>query len=554
MENLATLSEEEVARLGELTSDFTQDPKATARRLRTQKARLESLRTKLEALTGAVSLENGHKLATLANEHWTMAQAADLAKLDFAKDEPLSGVGSETWQKLWEAARAYSTSTAYPGVDYPKANDEARCVLCQQQLDEEAASRLRRFEAFVQDKTQQDEAAACRELQDFRQSLAEKTLPRTELLDEKLFLADELDNPKLASSIRELVVCAHWRLRAILKSNSDVTHPVPALADTGLEAVIEALENRAAALLADEQNEQRKKLRAEFDELKDRYWLAGIKDDVLAEIGRLKSIANLENWLKDTRPNTITAKNTALSEALITERLRARFAQEIDHLNLAGLAIELTQAGSQQGVSRFKVSLIQSAAGNAGEVLSEGEYRCVALAGFMAELATNNSGSGIIFDDPVSSLDHLHREAIAKRLAEEGRKRQVIVFTHDLPFLFLLRNACTQVDDPAQKTEISLRHVQKRQNTPGHCRNEAPEKAQDALSRLKTMRAHLANTRVQYDNDPDGTTWLITARGLIDSLRQTWETAVEDAISPVLRTFASKVNTKGFAKLSAITQ
>jgi hypothetical protein len=68
------------------------------------------------------------------------------------------------------------------------------------------------------------------------------------------------------------------------------------------------------------------------------------------------------------------------------------------------------------------------------------------------------------------------------------------------------------------------------------------------------MRAHLSNTRGQYDNDPDGTSWLITARGLIDSLRQTWETAVEDAISPVLRTFASKVNTKGFAKLSAITQ
>ena len=75
---------------------------------------------------------------------------------------------------------------------------------------------------------------------------------------------------------------------------------------------------------------------------------------------------------------------------------------------------------------------------NAGEILSEGEYRCVALAGFMAELATNDSDSGIIFDDPVSSLDHLHREAIAKRLAAEGRSRQMIVFTHDLPFYFCL--------------------------------------------------------------------------------------------------------------------
>jgi hypothetical protein len=171
----------------------------------------------------------------------------------------------------------------------------------------------------------------------------------------------------------------------------------------------------------------------------------------------------------------------------------------------------------------------------------------------MAELATNNSGSGIILDDPVSSLDHLHREVIAKRLAAEGRYRQVIVFTHDLPFLFLLRNACIKGEDTGQPTEIALRHIQKRQKTPGHCRNEAPEKAQDATSRLKAMRSHLANTRIQHDQDPDGTSWVMTTRGIIDSLRQTWEAAVEDSISPVLRTFASKVDTKGFAKLSAIT-
>lgn len=46
----------------------------------------------------------------------------------------------------------------------------------------------------------------------------------------------------------------------------------------------------------------------------------------------------------------------------------------------------------------------------------------------------------------------------------------------------------------------------------------------------------------------------MTARGLVDSLRQAWEAAIEDAISPVLRTFSSKVDTKGFAKLSAITE
>jgi ABC-type cobalamin/Fe3+-siderophores transport system ATPase subunit len=551
---LATLSDAELARLAELTSDFAQDPKATARRLRAQKSRLESLRSKLEALAAAVSSENGRRLSELEADLNTKSTASRLAAQDLSKDEPLPGIGSETWRRLWEAARAYSLAEAYPEQVFPKTGEDAHCVLCQQELDQDAAKRLHRFEAFVQDRTQQEESAARQALTGFRDALADKALLSADLLKERLFLADELGNSELATNVREFAVRARWRLRAMLKANADVEHIFPVIADIGLDTVINALETRAGALLSDDESDERKKLRTELEELKDRQWLLGIKKDILAEIARLISIAKLEVALKDTRPNAITSKNTGLSEGLITERLRGRFAQEINHLNLSGLAIELTQAGSQRGVSRFKVSLIQSASRNAGDILSEGEYRCVALAGFMAELATNNSGSGIIFDDPVSSLDHLHREAIANRLAEEGRKRQVIVFTHDLPFLFLLRNACTQVDDPSQKTEIALRHVQKRENAPGYCRNEAPEKAQDARSRLKAMRAHLANTRIQYAQDPDGTTWLITARGLIDSLRQTWEAAVEDAIAPVLRTFSSKVDTKGFAKLSAITQ
>lgn len=54
------------------------------------------------------------------------------------------------------------------------------------------------------------------------------------------------------------------------------------------------------------------------------------------------------------------------------------------------------------------------------------------------------SSPGIVFDDPVSSLDHMHREAVAARLAEEGKYRQVIVLTHDIAFLFLLDQAARE--------------------------------------------------------------------------------------------------------------
>jgi wobble nucleotide-excising tRNase len=67
--------------------------------------------------------------------------------------------------------------------------------------------------------------------------------------------------------------------------------------------------------------------------------------------------------------------------------------------------------------------------------LSEGEKTCVALAAFLTELATAQHASALVFDDPVSSLDHRWRSSVAKRLVDEAKKRQVIVFTHDLVFV-----------------------------------------------------------------------------------------------------------------------
>lgn len=52
---------------------------------------------------------------------------------------------------------------------------------------------------------------------------------------------------------------------------------------------------------------------------------------------------------------------------------------------------------------------------------------------------------GLIFDDPVNSLDDDRKEIIAKRIAEESKAKQVIVFTHDKPFFHHVSNAVEQL-------------------------------------------------------------------------------------------------------------
>ena len=80
------------------------------------------------------------------------------------------------------------------------------------------------------------------------------------------------------------------------------------------------------------------------------------------------------------------------------------------------------------------------------EILSEGQQRAVALADFLTEVGINHDNVGIILDDPVTSLDHDRKERIAARLVREARKRQVIVFTHDMVFFAKLCDAADKAD------------------------------------------------------------------------------------------------------------
>lgn len=71
-------------------------------------------------------------------------------------------------------------------------------------------------------------------------------------------------------------------------------------------------------------------------------------------------------------------------------------------------------------------------------MLSEGEQKIAAIAGFFALLDVSPNRSTVVFDDPVTSLDHNWRGATANRIVEEAKKRPVIVFTHDPRFCCFL--------------------------------------------------------------------------------------------------------------------
>lgn len=553
VETLATLAQAEQDRLAQLTADLSGDPSRAARQLAALKIKVEGHIAQLDGLFAAISDDSAAELCRLATESEAARQAAKAASGALFAAEALPQIGSEVWQALWESARAYSVEAAYPERNFPVTDPGSVCVLCQQELSLQASDRLNRFEAFVRDDSQQRADAARAAYDTAVAAFAQSGLTLVELAAIVATIRDDLRQDALATDVRRAGLHALWRHRQISRRHADpaavIDAGVVALPRQALARQVADLEARGAALVAESDSPARAALIAERTELADRQWLNGIKADVLAQIERLKQIKALETAQRDTATNRITTKSTEIAQALVTDALRAQFAREVASFEIAGLAVELRQQNSVQGVPRFKVALTRKPTASVGQVLSEGEHRCVALAAFLAELATTENRSGIVFDDPVSSLDHMHREAVAKRLIAEAANRQVIVFTHDLAFLFELNRAADEVQP---RPQVAISSVSRGSDKAGFCRSEPPFKARRVTDITTSLTNQLANERYHFDQGNQDE-WRNTAKSIAGSLRDTWEIAVEEAVGHVIRRLSNEVRTPGLVKLTAIT-
>jgi energy-coupling factor transporter ATP-binding protein EcfA2 len=555
VDKLAGLNAEEEARLQTLSSDLASDPARTVRQLKGQETRIKSAIEELERLIAAATEESRAALRTARAHLATARSAAAAASANLFADEPLPDIGSDVWKALWEAARDYSRASAYPDHPFPVTGTGAHCVLCQQPLSEEASKRLSSFEAFVQDESKRREQEAADAYDEKLEKVSAQAISMKDLAAIVATIRNDIGQEEFASALRRETLHLAWRLRAILRTHGLAVLPDLPLAGTisldPLRTALSGIATRIEGLQSEASSPQRAALIAERDGLADRKWLNVVKADVLAQIERLKAIEVIEKASKDTATNKITTQSARVAEALVTNRLRGRFAIEVDKLGVAGLAIELQQAKTTAGVPFFQVRLINKPSEPVGKVLSEGEHRCVALAAFLAELSTIDAQSAIVFDDPVSSLDHLHRDRVAARLADAGQTRQVIVFTHDMAFLLLLDEACRATKD-RDATPVAYRLISRGTENAGYCHQDPPANVMPLDRVIDGMKTHLANVKIHHERG-DQAKWLREVTSFQDQLRTTWERAVEEVVGPVIRRLSRKVETTGLIKLTVLT-
>lgn len=553
LQELASLSEVEEKRIDEVRAMLADNPERLAKAARLDRERLERLRNLGQQMGQELHEERISEHRSLVRAAKEAREAARLAATTAFGDEPLGGVGSPTWRRLWEAAREYSNREAYPTFEFPNTSEEAGCVLCQQELGEEARGRMNRFEDFV--KAQLEVSAQEAESRLSRSEARWKELRLDRATVRQLVEGTRLANEELAESTRRFFLSARWRLRAVRRAcgagalaDWERVGSLASFPHDRVVAAIETLTCRERDFMNAAHSDERQRLQRELEGLTDRQWLAKELPSVGNEINRLRQVERLEKLVRDLDSAAVTRQSTAIAEEVVTEQLATAFNAELERLSARTAKVRVARAVGNYGSPRYQIELEGSAFNQvkADEVLSEGEHRVIALAGFLAELETSGDRSSLIFDDPVSSLDHNWRRAVGRRLAEEAERRQVVVFTHDPVFLLMLQ-------DSADDRHVEIKHwrlVRREPNT-GVPLEEPPNlKVKNRIADLNN-RVQQASALKRREGDA---AYEPAVRDIYYRLRKAWERAVEEVLlGGVVERLSDEIHTRQLRDISDIT-
>jgi energy-coupling factor transporter ATP-binding protein EcfA2 len=520
-------SPEDAKALAELEATLKTDPAQKAKATRASAERIEKFVAKCETRMTHFSQE---ALARLAAKITSAAEAAKAARAFSDRRFPvgvLPGTGGDLWKKLWDAAREFAESAAYPGIPFPPPVDIAetvRCVLCQQGLSPEIKTRFADFAAFLADQSQKLAAEATAGLAEILTKL--KALqPLVE--DAKGIEADV--GEELATTVNAFAAASDRLLTAVRAQieHREVVSNAPAVLDVSpLKVLIQQLRERAAREEAALDPAKRQEMQQRLANLQARQTATRRKPDILAHVQALQRLESLKKCLRDTSTQAITTKSTELTEQVVTRAYLSAFTARLGGLGLRTIKVEMAKVGGRKGEAKYGIRLKETHVSHSmvpSGIASEGEQRCIALAAFLAELSQASHQSALVFDDPVCSLDHHFRSRVADVLAEEATRRQVIVFTHDLVFLNDLGRA---VKD---RVMLTPRSIEWGQNGPGLSRKELPwegKSVEDRLEKLEKRQRDVARTCTGIPNE-DQTREILD---IYSRLRGTIERIIEDKV------------------------
>jgi len=493
VERFARLSGAERSELRELEKAEATIAADQSRALeRAARKRAEAVKRLAAELQDAWDRLDDEALAEIAELRARLSRASaavdQLAAEAFA-DQPRPGTGGEAWRQMWEAARRFVEAGE---GRFPDEGGDATCPLCQQGLGGAAHERMHRFEAFVSG--------------ELREQVRLVDTALTERLEGLPDLQQILHTAEVAAAaageeLRETADAALEALAdrlAIATGRSD-PHPGRSLELSALRDYVALQVAEAEGFAVLRKDAERARIEARLQALRAKQTVAGALAEVVEHLEALESIATWEAARRQLSTQAISHRIRELSRLAITARLEQALAEEIEELDPIADRVELN-ASASKGKPAVRFKLRGEGRERVAKVLSTGEQTALATAFFLAELRVSNERSAIILDDPISSLDQQRREHLAARLAEEARKRQVVVLTHDLVFVYHLLEKAEELD-----LELHAQALTRARGAVGVVDSSLPWRVRSPMERLKALRHRLkSELRPLYKSGDSG--------------------------------------------------
>jgi hypothetical protein len=520
LRSLATLSSPEQQQLQTLLVKRAEVEAMQAPKLRADAEASAAMAERLEVELRELSQKLGANGLEQAREHRRKLDAAReaqrVAAATFAA-EPIAGVGSETWKRMWEAARAYAE---HQGHQLALTHNASRCPLCMQALSPRAQARLARFEEFVKADISRQVTEAEQEIQ--RAVAVLPDVERTLLAHVQILRAIEPDAGSGTQPIRVWLAEAQNIAERMRVGDLEKLMPLSAPPLGPIEEWVARCRREAAehAALTDVAEQQR--LTRALAELEAREELSKRLPEVVAHLNALKELARLAEAKRKLNTSALSNTMTALSRELIEADLQGALNRHLKALNFNGLGVVVrskTVRGRALVGLRFKT--VDGVPLNS--VLSQGEQRRLALAMFLAEMEVLGEANPVVLDDPASSIDQEGRRHIARTLCEVARRQQVIVFTHELSFVHELGRYAPDA------LPVHLQHVCRNGATVGHVREGLPWEGMKARARRQELQNRLGRLRELYVQQ-DENRYRSAASEFCVALRAAFERAVEEEI------------------------
>ena len=414
-----------------------------------------TLKTAYEALKKALDTAASHLSdeveRVVVQERRSLDEALATAKATGAeqfKSDHFFTVGSQAWQSFVGAAKVLAEAEEqHRGEPYPKIGD--RCLLCDQPLsNQEAIDRFKALWKYMQSKAQEEVEKQETKIVERYTFLSNANLSfygEETLVFKETIKNNNILHEQILSWYENCEKRMDW-FNAILRADKNGEQQIltesPA---TAIQSVIDELSKEIESLGKLDPRAEIKEKEAQLLVLHHRIKLFEVYRQARTHVLRARIVKGINKAIGTTAQ--LSTFRGYLFKELAAKGYEGAFLQFLQGL---GREFKIKPEYSSKKPYTFRELKLEIGAaekhkeGTVSRVLSEGEKRAVALADFLAEMCIDTSCNTIVLDDPSTSLDIPWKEEMADTLSLSAHNRQIIIFTHDLQFLYFLNKSCEE--------------------------------------------------------------------------------------------------------------